>query len=546
MTALSAFVLACALKATVILAMAWVVCAIGRRSSSALRHRVWALSILCALWLPLLQLLLSRAPEAAVYGGAPAWTSVPFLPGASSLAGAGYSFTVRAGSGTLWRVPWGASLLWLWIAGAAITGLRLASGMLGLLRISRRARHCRDARMLSAMVRCARRMEVERPVRLRVTTAHAMPCTWGFFRPVVLLPATCLEWPDARRDIVLTHEMAHIQRLDWPLGVLAEAVRALYWFHPLAWLAIRNLRRESEHACDDAVLAAGQDSACYAGELLHLVRGAQSPSRYLSTALAVARPSNLTRRITAMLDPTLNRRRPTRRATLVSTAFTVLLLVPIAALRAPAQNTAGHLSGSIVDPRGAAVVSATIILSNAATHYRDMTATDASGNFRFEALPAGDYDMRVLKPGFAELTRPVVLNTGEDQVLKLALAMGAVLEHVQVSPSTPAGVPQAQTMAPKRIPVGRSVQAAALTLRVVPTYPQAAKAAGIEGVVTLEAVIGRDGAPESLQVMNPAADPDLARAAVEAVSQWRYRPTLLNGEPVEVLTKIGVTFTLQP
>ena len=62
----------------------------------------------------------------------------------------------------------------------------------------------------------------------------------------------------------------------------------------------------------------------------------------------------------------------------------------------------------------------------------------------------------------------------------------------------------------------------------------------------LHAVIGMDGTPLSLRVMNREIDSDLARAAVEAVSQWRYRPTLLNGDPIEVETTIMVNFKLQP
>ena len=60
----------------------------------------------------------------------------------------------------------------------------------------------------------------------------------------------------------------------------------------------------------------------------------------------------------------------------------------------------------------------------------------------------------------------------------------------------------------------------------------------------LHAIVGKDGRPLSLQVLNGQIDPDLARAAVEAVSQWRYQTTLLNGEPVEIDTTIAVNFTL--
>ena len=84
---------------------------------------------------------------------------------------------------------------------------------------------------------------------------YTMPLTWGLFRPVIVLPSGAEHWPEDRRRIVLSHELAHIARHDWLLQICAELVRALYWFHPLAWLAAARLRQESERACDDDGLA---------------------------------------------------------------------------------------------------------------------------------------------------------------------------------------------------------------------------------------------------------------------------------------------------
>ena len=81
-----------------------------------------------------------------------------------------------------------------------------------------------------------------------------------------------------------------------------------------------------------------------------------------------------------------------------------------------------------------------------------------------------------------------------------------------------------------------------LIFRVQPTYPPLARSARIQGFVVLHAVIGRDGRIENLQVVS--GHPMLAPAAIEAVKQWRYRPYVLNGEPIEVETQITVNFTL--
>jgi TonB family protein len=100
----------------------------------------------------------------------------------------------------------------------------------------------------------------------------------------------------------------------------------------------------------------------------------------------------------------------------------------------------------------------------------------------------------------------------------------------------------ARTLPTNRI--GGNVEAAHLFTQVMPVYPEKAKAAGVEGTVVLHAIIGKDGTPLALRVINGNIDPELARASVEAVSHWRHRPTLLNGEPVEVDTTIEVSFTL--
>ena len=96
---------------------------------------------------------------------------------------------------------------------------------------------------------------------------------------------------------------------------------------------------------------------------------------------------------------------------------------------------------------------------------------------------------------------------------------------------------------PKRIQVDGNAQAANLITQVKPNYPPEAKQAGIQGTVQLQAVLGKDGKVQDIKVLS--GEPVLAAAALDAVKQWVYRPTLLNGEPVEVKTTIDVNFTLQ-
>jgi TonB family protein len=101
-----------------------------------------------------------------------------------------------------------------------------------------------------------------------------------------------------------------------------------------------------------------------------------------------------------------------------------------------------------------------------------------------------------------------------------------------------AGAPES----PKRIRVGGNVEASNLVQKVQPVYPPDAKANRIQGAVRFTVVIGKDGRVQTVTLVS--GDPVLAQAAKEAVQQWIYKPTLLNGDPVEVVTQVDVNFTL--
>jgi periplasmic protein TonB len=106
--------------------------------------------------------------------------------------------------------------------------------------------------------------------------------------------------------------------------------------------------------------------------------------------------------------------------------------------------------------------------------------------------------------------------------------------------STPMAVPKVAT--PQRVRVSQGVSQGLLVRKVAPNYPPLARQARIFGTVVLRAVISKDGSIENLTLVS--GHPMLAPAAIDAVKQWKYRPYLLNGEPVEVDTEVQVNFTL--
>jgi periplasmic protein TonB len=117
-------------------------------------------------------------------------------------------------------------------------------------------------------------------------------------------------------------------------------------------------------------------------------------------------------------------------------------------------------------------------------------------------------------------------------------SMGGVIGGI-IS-STPVAVPKVAT--PQRVRVSQGVTQGLLIRKVQPTYPPLARQARIQGTVLLQAEISKEGTIQNLRLIS--GHPMLAPAAIEAVKQWRYKPYILNGEPVEVETQITVNFTL--
>ena len=113
--------------------------------------------------------------------------------------------------------------------------------------------------------------------------------------------------------------------------------------------------------------------------------------------------------------------------------------------------------------------------------------------------------------------------------------LGGVIGGAGAAPPPP-------KVSPKRVTVGGNVQAARLVNKVTPLYPPLARQTRISGTVRLHAIIGKNGGVEQLQVVS--GHPLLVQSALDAVRQWRYQPTLLNGDPVEVDTEIDVVFSL--
>jgi TonB family protein len=524
-----------AVRSSIVLLAGLAVAALLARRSAALRHSVLAAAILAAaavaplsLALPVWEVAVPAVLPAAVPAAAPAPSSrLPRTDAPIDRPASNRSFVAL-----------------VWTGGFLITAAMLATGVFRLARIASRAQRVHDGPWVSTTRTVAASYGLRREIVLLQTDAPNLLATWGVFRPRVLLPSHAREWPQDRVHVVLCHELAHIRRHDWLVQIAAQTLLTILWFNPLMWVACARLRRESEQACDDAVLARGVSAREYAGHLLDLARQCRRREfPWAAAATPMAHPSTLERRIAAMLNPRLNRTALSRRA-VVLTAFVLLAVtLPTAAFRA-AQAPPAALAGTVYDATGAVMPGVVLTLEDAQQIKWEAT-TNASGRFDFPLIGAGRYMITATLPGFRQLRQEFDLRNPRDWDRAVTLQVGDLQETVTVSERrVPAAAAPSRPRGPQPVRVGGNIRVPMKELDVHPVYPQTMRDAGREGVVPLDAIIGRDGTVTSVRVLSAQVHPDFAIAAVDAVRQWRFSPTLLNGTPVEVVMTVSVRFSL--
>jgi TonB family protein len=327
----------------------------------------------------------------------------------------------------------------------------------------------------------------------------------------------------------------------------ADLLRVVFWFNPLVWLLCARLRREAEYACDDVVLETGVPATAYASHLLEIARACRRPAPGWMPALSVARPSTLEGRVTAMLNARLNRQAPTWRAVAVILVLLAGIAIPIASFDVAAQGVGGGaLTGYVYDPSGGVLPGVEVRLVDGREGKRS-AVSDGTGKFSFTAVGAGEYTLEVTLPGFRPLEDEFTLATPKNWTRNITLQVGELQETIRVTGKRPAqpvaAGPAARNSGPVR--VGGNIKQPAKTKTVNPIYPAAMQAAGIEGLVPIDAVIGVDGKVASVRVLSAQVHPELARAAEEAVRQWEFTPTLLNNVAVPVEMTVSISFTLE-
>lgn len=424
---MTSFIPALLVKLTLILTVGLVIAASLRAYTPSLRHLILFATISSGLALPVVMLLTPRW-DAPILPGPFALTLAPSdgsalasakRSGSSSIGeprnsgGNANTFTPRntdrlASSPALTATVTdatpdesgpgiqsiAATLPIVWALGLIGILSWLTIGRVRLRRISTTSWPLNDADWTRILEEERSEAGVDKTVRLFSNSVVSTPLTWGSRDPVILLPEDALDWSEAHRRIVLRHELAHVARGDALAQLVAGFACALYWFHPLIWIAERRVRAECERACDDRVVSLGTPAPEYAAHLLEVARSARAFGAPGFLSVAMARPSQLEGRLLAVLNESRQRVSLSRRARRATAAISALVLLPLAAFRAvpkpirpaqakpeqPAQLTVPPLSLSSAGPAietsraaaNSAAGSGTVATANASTS----TATD--------------------------------------------------------------------------------------------------------------------------------------------------------------------------
>ena len=244
-----------------------------RGADARARHAVCALALLACVGIPLAHLL--------------------YLLGAVAPPSSAFSSTLLN--------AWMPSLVLAWSAGVALMSLRLLLGLAWVARLRRQA-VAAPAIWQQRLDALALRMGLRSPVPLRLHAALASPVTVGFFRPLVLLPASLLSgMPVPLLEALLAHELAHVRRWDYLVNLLQSVAEALLFFHPVVWWLSARLRIERELVADALAAQSLQDPAQLASALHQL---SLQPARPVHDGLLLsARGGTLLTRIQRLMAP---------------------------------------------------------------------------------------------------------------------------------------------------------------------------------------------------------------------------------------------------
>jgi TonB family protein len=489
---------------------------------------------------------------------------LPVLLPARHIAPPPLATFVESTTVALSRASEGASLLspmaWLalcWVVGLVMRITWLVAGHARLARVASAGSAIHDDPALERARALAQLHHTPLPLREAVpviATGEAGPCLFGGWTHVrILVPRALADLPEDQRVAVYLHELLHAVRFDVQRSYVDELWRLAWWWQPAVWWMLGRLRLTRELHVDRAVVAATGARRAYVEALLWC--GARRQTLVLSSQVGGGRHA-LVRRVALLCEEVEMsglRRWTTVAALAIAFASASAVLNVHSPLRAaqgmamPAgiAAEAGPLERAAVRPtldhpaprRTLHVAPVWPVGVASAVRFRVHLVIDATGRV-VEARIAGVASSA--GTAVASEARAVLDAVRQWEFEPPSQAPMLLATYVGTGDDEGTVLPTQERRAPLR--VGGTIGPPSKILDVPPEYPAEALAARIQGVVIVESTIDTDGMVADVRVLRSI--PGLDDAAVAAVRQWRYTPTLLNGEAVPVIMTVTVNFTL--
>jgi protein TonB len=410
------------------------------------------------------------------------------------------------------------------------------------------------------------------------------PVTFGLANPIVLLPDSLRCQSSDMQRAVVGHELIHVRRRDWLWLLVEEIALCLVWFHPAAWWVASRIQQAREEVVDELTVLLTARRKVYVEALL-----AFSDSTSVVPTAAFARRRHLLRRIALIsTEDSMSSRR------IVASCAVMALVLPVGAWRAisafplhagtvqmtqlatgpgPLERRAHAVTPENPVPRrvhyeemvvpdiakavsGKIVLKITVDTAGAVAEARATEITAKGKEFAFgiagdnlAAKIEGTVSMSSSDTNLAQTIRETLVALVDSAVTSVkgwrydppaqapltfgvAIRFGDAPKEMIFAPAPPPDE--------KALHVGGVIKPPVKIRDVRPAYPPDALAAGIKGVVILEARIDADGNVETARVIKSI--PELDQAAIDAVKQWKFEPILMNGVPTPVIMTVTIEF----
>jgi len=315
-------------KVSVVLAAGLVATRLAARARASVRHGMLAAAMLAAAAIPVLLAVIPPA-DFSIDQRVAAVAAPVRSPSLGSAEAEPHNRSVSPMTAVGPGVSRADYLRSIWAIGALVVAAPFAVSLWRMRSLRREGLPYPLAQSMAS--RLAGESGLRRGVAVMTDATVSAPFTFGIAKATIVLPDAAQTWDAAALTRALIHELAHIRRGDWAMHLTSRIVCAIYWFHPLAWIANRQLALDAERACDDEVIAR-TDRTDYADQLVALARQITTLGR--APLLGMANRSDLASRVAAVLDQTQPRGRMCRAHGAAIVAVTLAALAGVAPVRA--------------------------------------------------------------------------------------------------------------------------------------------------------------------------------------------------------------------